>query len=200
LSSAGYETHISGSDAPVVKYELATPNIEVEFLAPEVGRPGKSAISVQHGLVAQTLRYLQIVLENTKEIEIKDVVSDCDFYIVVRIPSPGAFVYQKGLALPYRHSDKVPKDLYYIFDLLDSSKAFRDSILLEIRSLHSQYAPKWFPSFTRNLNKYFPESGAEGPAMVATQYSGSMPIETFRNYAHRTFRDFIQALEGVAAE
>jgi len=79
---------------------------------------------------------------------------------------------------------------------MDSSKELRDSIPVEINSLQSQYSTGWFRTFIRNLNKYFPESGAEGPALVATQYSGPMPTGTFRNYAYRTFRDFIQALHG----
>lgn len=199
LCSAGYEIRIYGSDASVVKYELMAPVTEIEFLTPEVGRPIKSAITVQRGLTAQSLRYLQILLENTKEMEIKDTVSGLDISLVVRVPSPGAFIYQKGLTLPRRHS-KVSKDLYYIFDLLDSSKELRDSIPVEIKSLQSQYAAKWFRSFITNLNKYFPELGAEGPALVATQYSGPMSTETFRNYAHRTFRDFIKALQETAAQ
>lgn len=198
LSSAGYEARVYGSDVPVVKYELTSPVTEIEFLMPQVGRPSKAALAVQHGLTAQALRYLQILLENTKKIEINDTIYGSDISLVVRVPSPGAFIYQKGLTLSRRHS-KVSKDLYYIFNLLDSSRELRDSIPVEINSLQSQYAARWFRSFIRNLNKYFPESGAEGPALVATQYSGPMPAETFRNYAYRTFRDFIQALREIAA-
>jgi hypothetical protein len=39
-----------------VKYELMPPVTEIEFLTPEVGRPIKSAITVQRGLTAQALR------------------------------------------------------------------------------------------------------------------------------------------------
>lgn len=193
LSNAGYKARIYGSDISVVKYELAAPVAEIEFLTPEVGRPGKAAITVQSGLTVQTLRYLQILLENTKDIEVNDTVSGLDYNLVVRVPSPGAFIYQKGLTLSSRHS-KVSKDLYYIFDLLDSSAELRNSILAEINRLRSQYAARWFHSFIRNLNRHFPESGAAGPALVAMQYSGPMPIDTFRNYTRRIFRDFLQAL------
>ena len=199
LSCAGYKVRIYGSDISVVKYELTAPVIEIEFLTPEVGRPGRPSTLVQRGLTAQALRYLQILLENTKEIEINDTLSGADVNLVVRVPSPGAFIYQKGLTLPRRHS-KVSKDLYYIFDLLDSSTESRDSILVEINSLQSQYAARWFRNFLRNLDKYFPEVGAEGPVLVAAQYNGHLPIETFRNYAHRVFRDFIRTLQGNAAQ
>lgn len=202
LSHAGYEAHIYGSDVPVVKYELTSPVTEIEFLTPEVGKPGKAALAVQRGLTAQALRYLQILLENTKKIKINDTIYGSDISLVVTVPSPGAFIYQKGLTLSpssRRPSTKVSKDLYYIFSFVDSCKELRDSIPAEINSLQSRYAARWFRSFISNLNKYFPESGGEGPALVATQYSGHMPAETFRNYAYRTFRDFIQALQEIAA-
>lgn len=199
LTSAGYEVRIYGSDIPVVKYELTFPVAEIEFLTPEVGRPGRSVLTVQRGFSAQALRYLQILLENTKEIKIEDTLSSLTVNLVVRVPSPGAFVYQKGLTLSRRHS-KVPKDLYYIFDLLDSSIELRNSILAEIDWLRRRYATRWFRDFLRNLDKYFPEASAEGPALVATQYNGPMPTETFRNYTHRVFRDFVRTLQEIAAQ
>jgi hypothetical protein len=202
LFRAGYRARVSGSDVPAVKYELTSPATEIEFLTPEVGRPGKAVRAVQHGLTAQALRYLQILLENTKRIEISDTIEGSDISLVVTVPSPGAFIYQKGLTLSpssRRSSAKVDKDLYYIFSFVDSSRGLRDSIATEIDSLRSRYAAKWFRSFIKNLNAYFPESGGEGPRRVAKLYTGDIPAAIFRNYAHRTFRDFIQALQEIVA-
>ncbi len=202
LSRAGYQARVSGSDVPVVKYELTSPVTEIEFLTPEVGRAGKAVRAVQRGLTAQALRYLQILLKNTNRIEINDTIGGSDISFIIRVPSPGAFIYQKGLTLSpssRRSSAKVDKDLYYIFAFVDSSKELRDSIPVEMKSLRSRYAARWFRTFIRNLNRYFPESGGEGPVRVAGLYTGHIPAETFRNYAHRAFRDFIQALEEIAA-
>lgn len=202
LLRAGYEARIYGSDVPVVKYELASPVTEIEFITPEIGKPGKAVLTVQRGLTAQALRYVQILLENTKKIKISDTMYGSDISLVVTVPLPGAFIYQKGLTLSpgsRRPSPKVSKDLYYIFSFVDSSRELRDSIPAEINSLRSRYAASWFRSFVKNLNDYFPEAGGEGPALVATQYSGHMPTETFRNYAHRTFRNFIQTLQETPA-
>jgi len=200
LSRAGYKARIYGSDAPIVKYELISPVTEIEFLTPEIGKPNKPVFTVQRGLTAQALRYLQILLENTNKIDINDTIGGLDISLIVTVPSPGAFIYQKGLALSpssRRSSTKVDKDLYYIFNFVDSSRELWDSIPVEINSLRSLYPARWFRSFIKNLNDYFPESGGEGSARVATLYTGSMPAETFRNYVHRTFRDFIQALQEI---
>lgn len=201
LSHAGYQIRIYGVDSPVVKYELDSPVTEIEFLTPEVGRPGKAVFAVQSGLTAQALRYLQILLENTNKIRVNATIGGSDINLVVTVPSPGAFIYQKGLTLSpssRRTPAKVAKDLYYIFNLVDSSRELKDLIPAEISSLRSRYAPKWFRKFVKNLNAYFPESGGEGPARLANLYTGDMPAQTFRNYAHHTFRDFIQTLQEIA--
>jgi hypothetical protein len=46
LLRAGYEARIYGSDVPVVKYELTSPVTEIEFLTPEIGKPGKAVFTV----------------------------------------------------------------------------------------------------------------------------------------------------------
>jgi hypothetical protein len=202
LSQAGYQARVSSSDIPVVRYELDSPAAEIEFLTPEIGKPGKAVVAVQRGLNAQALRYLQILLENTRKMKIKDTMGGSDIILDVTVPSPGAFVYQKGLTLSRssrRSPVKISKDLYYIFRFLDSSGELRQSIPSEINSLRSRYHPKWFRTFVANLNDYFPESDGDGPALIATQYSGQMSAERFQNYAHHTFRDFIQAFQGISA-
>ena len=203
LSRAGYKARVSASEVPVVKYELESPATEIEFLTPEIGKPGKATLDVQRGLTAQALRYLRILPENPKRIEIRDTIDGSDIDLVVKVPSPGAFVYQKGLTLSRgsrRSPAKISKDLYYIFRFLDSSGELRDSIPADVSSLRSRYPASWFRTFIRNLNLYFPESGGEAPARVEGQYPGPMPAETFRNYVRRTLRDFIRALQDVSAQ
>ena len=198
LCEAGYKARFYGSEpAPVTKYELSLPVTEVEFLTPEVGRPGKPSPVVQQGLTAQALRYLPILLENTLQIRVADSLPGLKVDLNVQVPSPAAFIYQKGLALPNRRS-KIAKDLYYIFDLLDSSSESRDSIVSDLAILRGSYRDSWFKAFLRNLEQYFPESNAEGQILVASQYTGMMPEPTFRLYTHRVFRDFTQALRELS--
>jgi len=201
LSRAGYAVDFYGAEISIVKYRLDFPAAKVEFITPEVGRPGKVSVKVQQGLTAQALRYVQILLENTAEIRITETLPDLDVDLIVRLPSPGAFVYQKGLTLSRRHpKDKVSKDLYYIFDFLDSSIELRNSILIDIDSLRGRYATSWVRTFLGNLERYFPEENAEGPALIATQYTGPMNVATFRNYTHRLFRYVIRDLYAIAAQ
>lgn len=199
LCQAGYEPRIYGSEiSSVTKYELSLPVAEVEFLTPEVGRPGKASLPVQRGLTAQALRYLSIILENTMEIRVSDTLPGLTVNLPVRVPSPAGFVYQKGLTLLRRRS-RVAKDLYYIFDLIDSSSELSYSILRDMATLRENYKSSWFKTFLKNLERYFPEDNGEGPILVASQYTGTMPETTLHRYAHHTFRDFVQALRQLPA-
>lgn len=193
LIQAGYEAPVYGSDiSSATKYKLRSPVTEVEFLTPEVGLPGRPFRTVQRGLTAQRLRYLAILLENINEIRVSDdLPPGSTIDLIVRIPSPAAFIYQKGLTLVKRHS-KVAKDLYYIFDLIDSADELLQSILSEMAIMREKYPRSWFKTFLKNLEQYFPEDNAEGPVLVASQYTGEMQEGIFRRYAHHTFRDFIQ--------
>ena len=194
LLEAGYTAQVLGSYGSAVKYELATPPTEIEFITAEIGKAGEPSIVVQSGLRAQALRYVQILLENSRQIAINDSISGVNVSSLIRVPSPAAFIFQKALTLPQRHL-KEAKDLYYIFDLLDSNTEMQSLIPAEIRLLQAQYTSKWFHSAIRNLGRYFPESGGEGPVLVATQYTGTMNIEVFRNYTQRIFRDFVERLK-----
>ena len=194
LSEAGYAVEIFGSYGGMVKYKLATPPTEIEFITPETGRPGEPSIVVQNGLRARALRYVEILLENTRQIALNEHIKDLHISAGVKLPSPAAYIYQKALTLPLR-SSKAAKDLYYIFDLLDSTAEMQSQIPAEIKSLQAQYAPGWFRRAIRNLERYFPETGGAGTGLVATQYTGPMNIETFRNYTQHIFRDMIGRLQ-----
>jgi hypothetical protein len=194
LLKAGYTVQIFGSQGGAVKYEMAAPPTEIEFITPEIGKPGEPSIVVQSGLRAQALRYVQILIENTRQIAVNDSISGVNISSLIKVPSPAAFIFQKALSLPQRRL-KAAKDLYYIFDLLDSTTETQILIPQEIGLLQAQYASKWFRDAIRNLDKYFPESGGQGPAMLASQYTGAMNTDTFRNYVRRIFRDLIERLK-----
>lgn len=200
LCRAGYEPRVLGSEmGAVTKYELQSPTTEVEFLVPEVGPPGPPSRAVQEGLTAQALRYLSVLLENTQRVQVRDSLEGLNVELTVCVPSPAAFVYQKGLTLQYRRG-RVAKDLYYIFDFLDSHDDLRTSILTGIAELRSSCPDPWFGTFVRNLERYFEEERAEGSFLVGSQYAGSMEKATLRLYARRVFTEFLRDLREIAGE
>ena len=200
LRGAGYEARVYGSEmGEATKYELQSPATEVEFLVPEVGPPGPASRAVQEGLSAQALRYVSILLENTQGLEVRDSVEGMDVALSVRVPLPAAFVYQKGLTLEHRR-DKVAKDLYYIFDLLDSCDDVRCSIVAGIAELRSSCTRAWFRTFAGNLERYFEGERAQGPYLVESQYAGGMDRATLRLRAQRVFADFRRDVREIPGE
>jgi len=193
LTSAGFSVEIVGSYGGAVKYELATPPTEIDFITPEIGRAGQPSILVQAGLRAEALRYIEILMDNTRQVTINDSVGGQRVNFVVKVPTPAAFIFQKALTLTQRRS-KAAKDLYYIFDLLDSSPEMQRQIPADIKAIKANYTARWFGTAIRHLESYFAEEGGRGPALVAGQYTGSMQTETFRLYARRVFRDLIGRL------
>jgi hypothetical protein len=200
LRRAGYEARVSGSEmGEATKYELQSPTTEVEFLVPEVGPPGPTSRAVQKGLTAQALRYLSILLENTQRLQVRDSLEGLDLELTVCVPSPAAFVYQKGLTLEHRRG-KEAKDLYYIFDFLDSNDDLRCSIVTGIAELRSSWPGPWFKTFVGNLERYFEGDRAEGPFLVESQYAGGMEKATLRLYTQRVFTEFLRDLRKIAGE
>ena len=111
LSKAGYTTRMYGSNSGAVKYELTTPPTEIEFITSEIGRSREESIAVQSGLIAQALRYLDILLNNTRKITINAQLSGLEIFATVKVPVPAAFVFQKALTFPERRNKKA-KDMY----------------------------------------------------------------------------------------
>ena len=202
LRQADYEVHLYGSDnPPVTKYKLSTPATEIEFLTPAVGRPTTAALTVQQGLTAQQLRYLSLLLDNVMELRVTDSLADMSVDLTVRVPIPGAFVYQKGLVLDRGVSrGKLAKDLYYIFEVLDCyAGSTEDNLLAQLDTVRRTGIPRWFTAFRNNLESYFIGDPSKGPVLVATQYAGPMPEQTFILYVQRTFEDFIGGLREMTS-
>jgi len=194
LSEAGYKARLYGSESTIVKYELPGSAAEVEFVTAEIGRSGKPTLQVQRGLSAQKLRHVEILLENTVTIQVSEVIDKKRVRLAVKVPSPAAYVYQKGLTLRLR-GEKAAKDLYYIFDFLDSSPEVCGSIVSGIAGMRTRYPRAWFVRLLTNLRFYFVEGTAPGLHLVTTQYEGKMAEGQFRSYVSRTFRDFIEGLD-----
>jgi len=185
---------------PVIHYEgkIDGCEVEIEFLTDLRGSCRDEVIEVQEGVHAEALRYLTILLENVIEVKIDDAPGiGQGATLAVRLPSPGAFVLNKGLVFPRRRErSKKGKDLYYIFDLITYREDFRDRIVSELIGLRERYKP-WFKTLKENLGKAFGGIGSEAVSLTKEQ----RPAGAFRaltdsqleQYILLTFQEFLSS-------
>jgi hypothetical protein len=187
---------------PVIHYEgeIDGVDVEIEFLTDQTGSQSNQVLRVQEGLHAEALRYISIIVENTIGLEIDDVALLNDSKpVLVRVPTPAAYIFQKGLIFTRRRDkQKAAKDLYYIFDLLTGLSEIRENIEAECVMFSKKHA-KWFVTFMRNLKHYFQNPDSEGSLHVIEQ----RPANAFPNldnaqlkqFVFGTFEQFIKKLE-----
>ena len=106
----------------------------------------------------------------------------------MKVPSPAAYIFHKGLVFRKRKEEvKKAKDLYYIFEILFNCTAIEDQILDGLAKLKDKY-PAWFKKFENNIVEYFAELHSDGLLMVLNQRPGNiLPYlneEQFKQYAH----------------
>lgn len=123
LVETGFKPNFKSRETPpVICYEgnIDGHDVEIEFLTDQKGAKEDVVIEVQEGLSAQSLRFISIPLNNVIEVEIDDIpVVEGFSSLKVKIPSPGAYIFHKGLVFARRwEKQKKAKDLYYIFDIL----------------------------------------------------------------------------------
>jgi hypothetical protein len=101
LEEAGLKGKFKGfNNPPVVYYEgtVDGEDVEIEFLTDQRGAKEDLVIKVQKGLNATALRFVSIILENPITVEIDDLSIDGELHpLVIRVPSPEAYIFHKGL-------------------------------------------------------------------------------------------------------
>jgi hypothetical protein len=198
LTEAGYHVEYMGMEYPAVIYmKRGAPDIE--FLTPRKGDRPPKPLNVQPGLQAEPLRFLEVVLDNTRTVDIPGA------QLQVRIPTPEAYLYQKVLSFPRRNrAEKKAKDLAYIFEVLHSFPALAKDLPKSIKTLRARYPKKWFSTFRGNLADYFASEDADGIRMVADQKphphaemvrrDATNGPGLFRRVVFSTLQDFIREL------
>lgn len=174
--------------------------VEIEFLTHRHGNSSQAAIEVQPGLHAQTLRFISILIDNPIEVSINDPLLADNGPIVVRVPSPAAYVYHKGLIFSRRDEPlKQSKDLYYIFDILINCPQLLGEIAADLPALSQKYPARWFRQFKANLARMFSDVDAPGLELLISQRPlGALPDldnPQFKRYAVATFQQLLAALE-----
>ena len=186
----------------VVHYEGTIDGVvvEIEFLTDQTGSQENRVLIVQKGLHAEALRYISIIVENTLLLEIDNAKSaQEDGPLMVQVPKPAAYIFQKGLSFPARRDkQKASKDLHYIFDVLvkiPDECIFEEGDFDVLSSKH----PAWFNQFISNLNSQFESPDAEGPVRIVEQRpADALPDlgdNQLRHFAHGTMVQFIQKME-----
>jgi hypothetical protein len=166
---------------PVVRYRPADDALaaELEFLCPLSGVPGgrrkeNAAVEVQAGLLAQPLRYLDILTLNPWRIDLGVAPEFKEFKgVMIRVPNPAAYVAQKVLIRDQRRKpESKAKDCYYIYEV---SVVFRDNLPAlgeEYERLRELPGP-WLKRFSKNIRILFRDEHAEGPTAALDVYEGS---------------------------
>ena len=205
LSEAGFKAVFRSKDTPpVIHYEgtVDGQEIEIEFLTDQKGPKEVAVIEVQKGLHAEALRFISISTENTIEVEVDDFsIGTKSSPFMIKVPSPGAFIFHKGLVFARRSNQvKGAKDLYYIFEVLANCTELRGRIIKELIELEKIYQP-WFTRFSRNLENSFPNVASTGVNLVLSQRPvGVFPNlddEQFKQYALGTFQELIGATNAI---
>ena len=203
LVEAGFKPNFKSRETPpVICYEgnIDGHEVEIEFLTDQRGAKEDVAIEVQKGLSAQSLRFISIPLTNVIEVEIDDIpVGDGSSTLKVKIPSPEAYIFHKGLVFSRRwEQQKKAKDLYYIFDILANCLELRESIIKGLKELKKGYTP-WFRRFIKNLEVNFSNVTSDGVMLVFTQRpAGAFPNlndEQFKQYVLGVFTEFIREIK-----
>jgi hypothetical protein len=192
LSQAGFTCEMQGDDVPPLCKYVADSDIEIEFLTPLKGRGDVRTRNVQESLSAQTLRYVDILLEHTVELELPSG-------LVVRVPDLAAFIFQKGLSFPDRPQPmKRDKDLFYIYQVITTVDS--DTLATKLLgNIFPAYHAKWADKFRCNLRLFFKTPDSLGPIGILGQIKQipgyqSMSDETTKLSIYSTFVNFLYKL------
>jgi len=205
LIEAGFKPRFkSRHTLPAVSYEgnIEGSEVEIEFLTELRGSGEDVVIKVQEGLNAQALRFISLLLENTIVVKIADYILPEGENLQVRVSTPAAFIFNKGLIFTRRNKRaKKAKDLYYIFDILANCQELHGEIIDSFSEFKENYHTSWLRRFIKNLNAYFSDITSEGVYMVPTQRpDGTFPNmndEQFAQYVLGIFKEFISQIESI---
>lgn len=189
---------------PVIHYEgnIEGCEVEIDFLTTQKNKAENKVIIVQKGLHAQSLPFVSILLENTLWVKIADYPLDKKKFLKIRVPTPGAYIFNKGLTLTRRNKMiKRAKDLYYIFDILVNFQKLMPGIVEEMERLNRNYPHKWLMRFLTNLKKYFADKSSYGIDLIVSQRPEraflDMNDEQFKHYVLGIFQEFMNKVSCV---
>jgi hypothetical protein len=185
------EEKLGASEKAVVKYLPQDGSLaaDIEFLCPQSGLPGgrnkgstSPSYSVQPGLMAQPLRYLELLQHRTWEIELVRIP---EFVALgglrVKVPNPAAYVVQKVLIRDQRRSaQSAAKDCYYLYEVSVIFRDALDAITEESAALRETFKP-WLKKFPKMVEPLFANENAEGPAAALRVFNEARVTSGFKS-------------------
>lgn len=197
LADADFELKMEGEERPPVS-KYFWPSEEkaeaiVEFLTPALGSGRKATLEI-NGVVAQQLRFLDLLLHDPLVLEMSEGSGGDRFVGRVKVPRVGLFILQKALTFTRRRErEKRAKDLFYLFDLADESRNLLPVAEEDIQAFPDRVGTRWSQQAARNLIAECGEFDSAGIGAVLNQ----IPPESRpqRRYVHETFRSLIGVLE-----
>jgi len=205
LHEAGYRSEAFGLDLnPPAQRFVHKHLFELEFITPIVGNVTPPTVEVQNGLVAQSLRYVELLLHDPLAVQLDS--SD----LVLRVAAPATFFMQKALSFSERaRIDDKAKDLAYLFEFLHNfptvSAGLEDGVQ-ELVAVRPEWS-KWCGGMIKNLERHFIDLDAEGVHLVSMQQphpfaeyvsSGGKGGEAeFRGLVFRTFHQVLERLRSI---
>jgi hypothetical protein len=179
--AAGFQPDLrSEYTPPVMKFVPRDPAVTsgveqyaVEFLTPLTGRSADRAgtplvtITIQAGLTAQRLRYLDLLQIDPWQVSIGNLpgVGDITPRIDVRVPHPGFFIIQKILIADRRDPEtERPKDLAYIYQVVNLFSRDLPTLAREVRvRMQDNHAwRRWLKDFLRLATGLFATPASPG--------------------------------------
>jgi hypothetical protein len=207
MSNIGFRELTCGdADDAVIKYgpRHESSPVDLEFLCGKSGLSrtdqNRAALSVQEGLYAQPLRYLEMLMFNTWDVSLERVpglerVHD----VTVRVPNPAAYVVAKILIRrENRPLAAMQKDCFYIYEISVLFRDAMDSIRMEYDRL-APCAPKWKRRFAQDAQRLFSATTSEGPVSAVHVYrdlgaSSQNTIEVTEEMVQRSVARLLSAM------
>lgn len=177
------------------KFESVTvPGFEVEFRTPEPGGKRVETLVVQSGLRAQVLPGLRILLAHNMTVGITGQVEGRAVDLMVRVPTPGAFVLNKATSYLDTHGEpERAKDIYYVYYVLRYLALDKKALAESIRECAE---PSEIRLLTSRLRPLFSDEFAPGVRDAAGQLSAlEMTERNLRLLVLSEFEEFFTLLE-----
>lgn len=196
LQESAFELEMEGDERPPVSRHswpsAEDPEAIVEFLTPARAAGVEATLKVS-GVVAQQLRFLDLLLDDPLTLDLHERAQGESFDGIVRVPRVGLFVLHKALTYRRRKlKEKRHKDLFYIFDLADESRNLRQSIDTDVAFCLTKRGGAWLLKAAEFLEEDCGRTEDDAIGRVRDQ----IPEERrpSRRYVNETFVGLAQGL------